>query len=88
MLHNLTLARAGFLTGPSLRRPRSSNAQHAQMDLNKKSKPKQKTIKSLIYKSQGFKWTINENPPTLEFFCDQILVSRPGIEPGTSGLEV
>ena len=68
--------------------PKFVFTQHAQTDLNKKSKPKQKTIKSLIYNPQGFKWTINENPPTREFFCDQILVSRPGIEPGTSGLEV
>ena len=30
-------------------------SQHAQTDLNKKSKPKQKTIKSLIYNPQGFK---------------------------------
>ena len=57
------------------------------MDLNKKSEPKQKTIKTLKYNLQGIKITINENPPTQEFFC-QILVSRPGIELGTIGLEV
>ena len=33
--------------------------QHAQMDLNKKSEPKQKTIKTLKYNPQGFKITIN-----------------------------
>ena len=62
-------------------------SQHAQMDLNKKSEPKQKTIKTLEYNPQGFKITINENPPCRNFFC-QILVYRPGIEPGTLGLEV
>ena len=37
--------------------------QGAKMDLNTKSLPKQKTIKSLIYKTEGFQITINENPP-------------------------
>ena len=62
--------------------------QRAKTDFNKKSGTKQKTIKTLLYKPQGFKWTINENPPTREIFWDQILVSWPGIEPGTSGLQV
>ena len=43
-------------------------AQGAEMDLNTKSWPKQKTIKSLIYKTQGFQITINENPPCWKFF--------------------
>ena len=63
-------------------------SQRAKTDLNKKSGTKQKTIKTLLYKPQGFKWTINENPPTQEIFWNQIFVSRPGIEPGASGLQV
>ena len=62
--------------------------QYTQMDLNTKSKPKQKTIKSLIYKTQGFQITINENPPTREIFFNKFWLSRAGIEPGTFGLEV
>ena len=52
-------------------------AQHAQMDLNTKSWPKQKSIKSLIFIPQGFKRTINENPPMREFFLtDLVFPSR------------
>ena len=43
-------------------------SQHAKLDLNKKSEPKQKTIKTLKHNPQGFKITINENPPTVDFF--------------------
>ena len=63
-------------------------AQHAQMDLNTKSKPKQKTIKSLIYKTQGFQITIDENPPTQEIFFDKFWYPRAGIERRTFGLGV
>ena len=65
--------------------------QGAKMDLNTKSLPKQKTIKSLIYKTQGFQITINENPPTRGNFFDKFWFSQAGIEPWTpwtSGLEV
>ena len=62
--------------------------QGAEMDLNTKSLPKQKTIKSLIYRTQGFQITINENPPTWEIFFNKFWLSRAGIEPGTLGLEV
>ena len=37
-------------------------SQSVKMDLNKKSLPKQKTIKPLRYKTQGFQITINKNP--------------------------
>ena len=43
-------------------------SQRAQMDLNKKSEPKQETIKTLKHNPQGFKITINKNPSTQEFF--------------------
>ena len=46
----------------------STIARGTEMDLNTKSKPKQKTIKSLIYKTRGFQITISENPPTRENF--------------------
>ena len=55
--------------------PNYSQPQHAKMDLNKKSLPEQKTIKTLKYNPQGFKITINENPHKVDFFCEQILVS-------------
>ncbi len=38
-----------------------SMTQHAKMDLNTKSLPKQKTIKTLKVITQGFKITMNEN---------------------------
>ena len=38
------------------------------MDLIKKFLPKQKTIQSFKVDPQGFRKTINENPPTQEFF--------------------
>ena len=63
-------------------------AQHPEMDLNTKSLPKQKTIKSLIYRTQGFQITINENPPTREIFFSKFWLSRAGIEPRTFGLDV
>ncbi len=63
-------------------------SQCAEMDLNTKSLPKQKTIKSLIYRTQGFQITINENPPTQEIFFNKFWLSQAGIEPGTFGLEV
>ena len=66
----------------------SLRSQHAQMDLNTKSWPKQKTIKSLMYKAQGFQITINENPPTWETFLDKFWFSPAGIELWTFGLEV
>ena len=37
--------------------------QRAEVDLNTKSLAKQKTIKSLIVKTQWFQITIKENPP-------------------------
>ena len=49
-------------------------AKGAKMDVNTKSLPKQKTIKSLIYKTQGLKITINENPPTRGNFFDKFFV--------------
>ena len=38
------------------------------MDLIKKFLPKQKNIQSFKVDPQGFRKTINENPPTQEFF--------------------
>ena len=38
------------------------------MDLIKKFLPNQNTIQILLVDSQGFRKTINENPPTHEFF--------------------
>ena len=38
------------------------------MDLMKKFFPKQKTIQTLKVDTQGFRITINENPPTSNFF--------------------
>ena len=38
------------------------------MDLIKKFFPKQKTIQTLKVDAQGFRKTINKNPPTQEFF--------------------
>ena len=42
--------------------------QPVKMDLIKKFLPKQKTIQSFKVDPQGFRKTINENPPTQEFF--------------------
>ena len=38
------------------------------MDLTKNLYSKQKTIQTLKVDAQGFRKTINENPPTQEFF--------------------
>ena len=43
-------------------------AQPVKMDLIKKFLPKQKTIQSFKVDPQGFRKTINENPPMQEFF--------------------
>ena len=51
---------------------RAVGPQHAKLDLNKKLLPKQKTIKTLRYNPKGFKITINENPPMVDFFGEQI----------------
>ena len=67
---------------------KSRGPQGAKMDLIKRSLPKQKSIKSLIFIPQGFQITINENPPTREIFFNKFWLSRAGIEPGTLGLEV
>ena len=40
------------------------------MDLIKKFLPKQKTIQTLKVDTQGFRITINENPPTSNFFVN------------------
>ena len=40
------------------------------MDLIKKFFPKQKTIQTLKVDTQGFRITINENPPTSNFFVN------------------
>ena len=45
---------------------RSSTAQPAKQDLNKKSFSKQKTIQNFTIDTQGFRKTKNENPPTWE----------------------
>ena len=45
-------------------------SQPVQMDLIKKFFPKQKTIQTLKVDTQGFRITINENPPTLICFVN------------------
>ena len=50
---------------------RGVRPQGAKMDLIKRSLPKQKSIKSLMFIPQGFKRTINENPPRGKFFFDR-----------------
>ena len=52
---------------PSITIENIDTAQHAKMDLNKKSLPKQKTIKTLKVMTQGFKIIMNENPPRYFF---------------------
>ena len=53
------------------------------MDLIKKFFPKQKTIQTLKVDTQGFRITINENPPTSNFF-----VNPPeGCEHGQKSIE-
>jgi len=44
---------------------------NAEMDLNTKLLPKQKTVKNLKVLFQGFKITINKNPPTINFFINK-----------------
>ena len=41
---------------------RDSEAQPAKLDLNRKSLPKQQTIKNFTIDAQGLKKTKNENP--------------------------
>ncbi len=53
-----------------------NRTQHAKMDLNTKSLPKQKTIETLTVITQGFKITLYENPHSKFWF------PQPGIEPG------
>ena len=56
-----------------------NGTQGAEIDLNTKSLPKQKTIKSLIYMTQGFQITINENPRRRKSFSTNFgAVSRSG----------
>ena len=60
----------------------SRGLQGTKMDLNTKSLPKQKTIKSLIYKTQGFQITINENPPMREIFFIKFWFTKQGSNHG------
>ena len=46
------------------------NSQPVKMDLIKKFLPKQKTIQTLKVDTQGFRITINENPPASIFFVN------------------
>ena len=62
-----------------------NSAHHAQMDLNKKSRPMKKTIQTFKLDAQGFQKTMFENPPTQNFFWTS---PPPGIEPGTFRSEV
>ena len=48
----------------------------------------QNAIKILKYNPQGFKITINENPPMVNFFVNKFWFPQPGIEPRAFGLEV
>ena len=57
-------------------------SQGAKMDLIKRSLPKQKSFKSLIFIPQGFKRTLNENPPTREFFFDRFGLPEQGSNRG------
>ena len=90
------MAKVGLIAAPMLKVSTWSGltykvntvTQGTKMDLNTKSLPKQKTTKSVIYKTQGFQLTINENPPTREIFFDKFWFSRAGIEPGTFGIDV
>jgi len=55
-----------------------SNTQHTKMDLNKKSLPKPKTIKTPKYNPQGLKTPINENPPTIDLLGNKFWFTDQG----------
>ena len=61
--HYLTSSR---LTVSAVLDRKSSTAHHAKTDLNKKLLPKQKTNQTFNIDAQGFRKTINENPPKRE----------------------